>query len=520
MFNLNAKVLESLHKKSYFGLLGILEPLETMIMPPTQNPSALEPPGLVALAARLRQDLAWLDLPAKPWTIPREYGGKKVLDVAIIGGGMSGMAASASLGLAGIAAVMFDRAPAGFEGPWVTTARMETLRSPKQLTGPALGLPALTFRAWFEAQFGMDAWDALDKIPRTQWMDYLRWYRHVLNLDLRNEHHVTKILPRDDGMVQLEVMHRGSSETIFARRAVIATGRAGLGGAYVPDFAHRISRDLWAHSSDPLDYSTLAGKRVGVIGAGASAMDSAATALEMGAASVDMLIRRDDIPRINKGKGANNPGWVTGFYGLPDSWKWKIRHYINRQQVPPPRGSTLRVSKFANARFNLGCPIDSVAVHDQVLHVKTPKGIFELDFLIFSTGFQIDWLARPEYGAIAPFIRSWADRFTPEQTERDEELSGSPDVGPDFELREKIPGSCKGLSNILCFCYPATLSHGQISGDIPAISDGAKRLTQGIVSQFYREDIEQYYEKIQSFAEPEVFGDEWTVAPPPEGRVD
>ena len=46
------------------------------------------------------------------------------------------------------------RSPKDFEGPWATTARMETLRSPKQLTGPALGLPALTFRAWYEAQFG------------------------------------------------------------------------------------------------------------------------------------------------------------------------------------------------------------------------------------------------------------------------------------------------------------------------------------------------------------------------------
>jgi hypothetical protein len=63
--------------------------------------------------------------------------------------------------------------PEGFEGPWATTARMETLRSPKELTGPALGLPSLTFRAWFEAQFGAEAWTAMDKIPRLQWMDYL-----------------------------------------------------------------------------------------------------------------------------------------------------------------------------------------------------------------------------------------------------------------------------------------------------------------------------------------------------------
>ena len=64
-----------------------------------------------------------------------------------------------------------DRGPAGVEGPWVTYARMETLRSPKVLTGPAAGIPSLTFRAWFVAQFGAAEWEALDKIPRVMWMD-------------------------------------------------------------------------------------------------------------------------------------------------------------------------------------------------------------------------------------------------------------------------------------------------------------------------------------------------------------
>ena len=39
-------------------------------------------------------------------------------------------------------------------------ARMDTLRSPKTLTGPALGVPSLTFRAWYEAKYGLDAWEA------------------------------------------------------------------------------------------------------------------------------------------------------------------------------------------------------------------------------------------------------------------------------------------------------------------------------------------------------------------------
>ncbi|AOY90679.1 FAD-dependent oxidoreductase [Cupriavidus sp. USMAA2-4] len=477
--------------------------------------SADAPDGLAALEARLRQDLSWLELPARRWTMPRHEQGAEVLDVAVVGGGMAGLAAAATLKHLGITAHIFDRSPEGFEGPWATTARMETLRSPKQLTGPALGLPALTFRAWYEAQFGTAAWEALDKIPRLQWMDYLRWYRRVLALDLSNEHTVLAVQPRADGLVALRLRTPQGERTVLARRVVLATGRDGLGGAYVPPFAQALPRALWAHSSDAMDYATLRGKRVGVVGAGASAMDSAATALEAGAASVDLLIRRADIPRVNKGKGAGSPGLTHGHPGLSDAWKWRIRHYINSQQVPPPRGSTLRVSRHPNARFHLGCPIEGLEPAGAGLRVQTPKGVFELDFLIFSTGFRIALETRPEFAAIAPHIRFWRDRYTPRAGQEDQELSDSPDLGPAFEFLENRPGACPGLSRIHCFCYPAALSHGTVSGDIPAISEGARRLGQGIAGLLYQEDIELHYAAMEAFAEPEVFGDEWTPAPAP-----
>ncbi|MGO4328030.1 NAD(P)-binding domain-containing protein [Cupriavidus sp. 2TAF22] len=474
--------------------------------------------GLAALEARLRQDLAWLELPAKAWVPARTHQGQPVLDVAVVGGGMAGMAAAATLKHLGIAVRIFDRSPEGFEGPWATTARMETLRSPKQLTGPALGLPALTFRAWFEAQFGTPAWEALDKIPRLQWMDYLRWYRRVLELDIRNAHTVARVLPRADGLVALEMRTPDGMQTVLARRVVLATGRDGLGGAYVPPFAQALPRASWAHSSDEFDYGTLRGKRVGVIGAGASAMDSAATALEAGAASVDLLIRRADIPRVNKGKGAGNAGMTHGYPGLPDEWKWRIRHYINVQQVPPPRGSTQRVSRHANARFNLGCAIGRIEQAGDTLRVHTSRGVFELDFLVFSTGFRIALESRDEFAAFAPHIRYWRDRYAPRAGQEDQELSDSPDLGPAFEFLETTPGACPGLSRIHCFNYPAALTHGTVSGDIPAISDGARRLGQGIAALLYQEDVETHYANLEAFAEPEVFGDEWVAADPPPAR--
>ena len=475
---------------------------------------ATPPADLSALEARLRQDLQWLSLPARRW-VPASARGD-VLDTAIVGGGMAGLALAASLTHVGVQARIFDRAPAGFEGPWVTTARMETLRSPKELTGPSLGLPALTFRAWFEAQFGLAAWEALDKIPRLQWAEYLRWYRQVLGLDLRNRQQVRAVCPRADGLVQLDMVDDadgGSAYQVLARHVVLATGRDGLGGPWVPDWAHTLPRDRWMHSSDVWEGAALRGLRVAVIGGGASAMDAAATALESGAARVDLLIRRHDLPRINKGKGAGSPGMAHGFWTLPDVWKWRFRHYINAQQVPPPHGSTLRVSRHPNAFFHLAAPVLQVARRDDgVLRVDTAKGALAADRLILCTGFRSDWALRPEFAAFARHVRLWQHRYAPPDGERDAELDGSPDLGPLFEFQEQSPGACPGLARIHCFNYAATLSHGAATGDIPQISNGAQRLARGLAAQLLAEDVALHFDAMQRYAEPELDGDEWTPA--------
>jgi len=472
-------------------------------------------PGLAALEQRLAWELAALQLPAPRWTPALQRDGEPVADVAIVGGGMSGLALQAALQHRGLAVAVYDASPEGLEGPWATTARMETLRSPKQLAGPALGIPSLTFRAWFEAQFGQEAWEALDKIPRLQWMDYLRWYRRVLGLPVHNEHRVTDVLPRADGLVELHLQHRGSSLKAYARRLVLATGRAGLGTGSVPAWAQELPRGRWAHSADELDHERLRGLRVGVVGAGASAMDSAATALEHGAQRVHLLVRRPDLPRVNKGKGAGSPGFVHGYARLADPHKWRIRHYIHTQQVPPPHNSTLRVSAHPNAFFHLGCAVQGAQEQDGALRVRTSAGPIALDFLIFATGFAVDWARRPMLRHLAPHVRTWGERFEPPAGLEDAELRASPDLGPDFEFQPKAGHVCLGLDRIHCFTYPAALSLGVITGDIPAISDGALRLATSIVGLLWAEDIEHHYARMQAFAEPEVYGDEWMASPLP-----
>ena len=104
---------------------------------------------LPSLGAKLKRDLALLEIPKQNWVNPIfTENKKKVIDVVIVGAGMCGLAAAFALQKVGITNFkILDSNTAGQEGPWITYARMETLRSPKHLSGPALGVPSLTFQA-------------------------------------------------------------------------------------------------------------------------------------------------------------------------------------------------------------------------------------------------------------------------------------------------------------------------------------------------------------------------------------
>jgi hypothetical protein len=99
------------------------------ITPPTRRKSrhvsldlklpATPAAGVEALEARLAADLSRLELPAREWVVGKRQQGNEILDIA-------GLAVAAALKFLGMRARIFDRSPRGLEGPWATTARMET----------------------------------------------------------------------------------------------------------------------------------------------------------------------------------------------------------------------------------------------------------------------------------------------------------------------------------------------------------------------------------------------------------
>ena len=401
-----------------------------------------------------------------------------------------------------------DRNPEGFEGPWVTYARMETLRSPKVLTGPAAGIATLTFRAWFVAQFGSAAWDELDKIPRVMWMEYLRWYRRVLALPIENNTEVLRIRPRD-GLLALDLADGG---TTLTRKVVMATGREGLGRPRIPDFVRDIPRCFWAHTADAIDFAALRDKRVVVIGASASAMDNAAEAIEHGCAELRMLIRRPDLPRINKLTGIGSAGFTHGYREMSEAWQWRTMLYSEETGPPAPRNSTLRVSRHANASFHLGSAIETMGLMEDHVSVRTSRGkTFAADFIILATGFTVETAARPEIADFADKSPRGPIATRRHQNWRTPNSAPSPAWVP-TPIHRKAPGEAPFLADIHCFNHAASLSIGKIAGDIPGISIGAAWLADGIAAEFYNRDIEAHWQILLDFDKPELFGDEWTDA--------
>jgi cation diffusion facilitator CzcD-associated flavoprotein CzcO len=221
------------------------------------------------------------------------------------------------------------------------------------------------------------------------------------------------------------------------------------------------------------------------------------------------------MPRINKLTGIGSPGVVLGMRDLPDAWKWKFIDYTAATQTPPPRSSTLRVSSHRNARFLLDCAILSVKEDAGGLLVETTQGPLRYDFLIAATGFSNDFSDRPEFAAIAPYIRTWADgRYRPEMGPARASMAEAPDLGPAFEFRERVPGSCPMLAHIHCFNDAAMLTHGKVSGDIPAVSAGADRLVRGIAASLFAEDAEAHFASLIAYDTPELLGDEWVDSTP------
>ncbi|MBD2023916.1 SidA/IucD/PvdA family monooxygenase, partial [Leptolyngbya sp. FACHB-711] len=193
-------------------------------------------------------------------------------NVTIIGGSGSGSTFVFALRRAGIGDVTeIDAADdEAHAGVWLTRARMRTLRTPKNLPGPELGIPELSFQAWYEARHGAAAYAEIDRIERVTWAEYLSWYRHFLGIQVRYQTKLVRIEPAT-GFFRLHLEVNGVPKVETTRKIIFANGVAGTGGSYIPPVLADLPRTLYAHTADAIDFEALRGKTVAVLGAAASA---------------------------------------------------------------------------------------------------------------------------------------------------------------------------------------------------------------------------------------------------------
>jgi cation diffusion facilitator CzcD-associated flavoprotein CzcO len=462
---------------------------------------------LEAERVRIRRDLETIEFPARSW-VPERAG---TLDVVTVGAGLSGLAIAFGLMRQGIRRLLvLDRAPRGQEGPWRSYARMDILRSPKSLTGPDLGVPSLTFRAWFEARRGAAAWGALDKIAREDWADYLLWYRDVLDLPVRNDTVLRGFRPDGDALL-LDIEAPSGPATLRTRRLVLATGIDGNGRPHIPEPVSALPAERWCHSATPFDPARLRGARVGVVGAAASAFDCAVTALRHGAASVVLLARRRVLPHVEALAWANFPGFMTGLAELDDDRRWRFMRRLMELQAPPAAEAFAEATRDPRFTLRLGAPLAAARMEGGEIALEAGGAEHRVDLVMLGTGFALDLAARPELAPHAAFIARWADRHAPPPDEAWDQLAAHPYLGPGFEFTERVPGTAPHLARVHNFNTGAIASLGPVCNGITGLKHGVPRLVAGVTRALFLEDADRHLDDLMCY-------DEGVALIPPEDR--
>lgn len=438
-------------------------------------------------------------------------------DVLVVGGGQSGVATAYGLRRAGITRVLvIDGAQEAGVGAWQTKARMHMLRTAKRNTGPDLGLPALTFRAWYEAQHGEAAYDAIVRVATRDWVDYLGWVRRVLRVPVQYGTRLLRIEPvpaqgSASGLFRVHLEQQGQPLTRVVRKVVLATGAVGAGIPNLPPTLAALPPHLVAHTDERIDFVALAGRRVVVVGGASSAFDAAGAALEAGAASVRLLVRADDLVRVSTGKQAGYAGAAAHFVHLPDAVRWRLGRHL-RSRSPGPMAETVRrATAFGNFGIRLLADVTAAEPAGQGARLRVGDEWIEADFVIAATGYRVDPALRPELGALAPHIAVWADRLAPHEAEG-AAAARSPYLGAGYEFIERTPGSAPFLKHVHCFNYAAMTSHGRHVGDVSSLAAGVPALVAAIGRDLFLDDEQAHVARITGPASVELTGGEYAQA--------
>ena len=272
-----------------------------------------------------------------------------------------------------------------------------------------------------------------EPLSLAQFLDYAEWFRRATALDPLDVR-VVRIRSTGDGFV----LNLADGAQLTSRRVILATGHMPF--RMLPPELAELPEPLVLHSTrmgDPRKYS---GRDVTIIGAGQSALETAALLHEAGT-RVRLLVRcgqvqwnlpsmpRPMLARILEPDAGVASGWKSlAISELPRVFRWYFpadkRHRFVASSYGPSGAWWLRNRVDCLVETLLQAQVQAARlVNGRVqLTVRTPSGVDEIltDHVVAATGFKID-LDRLDY--LEPQLRQGLAR----------EAAGMPDLSSCFE---------------------------------------------------------------------------------------
>jgi cation diffusion facilitator CzcD-associated flavoprotein CzcO len=314
-------------------------------------------------------------------------------DVAIVGAGPYGLAAAVRLRrLRGIEVRVFGE-PMSF---WSRMPRGMLLRSTWEachIGFPSGELTLDRYQAASGRPFG-------NPVPLEAFIDYGLWFQRTAVPDVDRRRVVRIEAPASGLRLVL-----ADGEVVSARRVVVAAGIDAFPKR--PPVFSRVAPERVTHSSEHRDLGRLAGAEVIVVGAGQSALESAALLHEAGA-GVEVIARRSQITWLRGGTiqrrlgrfkpllyaqtdvgpaGLSRLLAVPGvFRRLPRAWQAKLAYRAIR-----PAGARWLVDRLAQVPITTARRIIAADAAGSQVRVQLDDGSERAaDHVILGTGYQVD----------------------------------------------------------------------------------------------------------------------------------
>jgi thioredoxin reductase len=201
------------------------------------------------------------------------------IEVVIIGAGPFGVSISAHLTALGVEHLIVGRPMEAWRSnmPAGMTMKSEPYASTIASPGGKYDVAA------YCASHGLDYVDRVGPLSRQRFLDYADWYTEQLVPGLRDQR-VTEVT-RVDGAFRVSF---ADAAPVVARQVVVATGV--IPYQYLPAELAGLPGELVTHTAQHRDLGEFEGRRVVVVGAGQSSLETAALLHEAGA-SVQVVAR-------------------------------------------------------------------------------------------------------------------------------------------------------------------------------------------------------------------------------------